>query len=146
MPFIIVKNDGHVVVMQLLEGTDPEAEIAKWTNEDREAVSHVYEVADEAVPGDHTFFAAWQCEAGTLTVNMEKAREVHRDNLRALRAPKLEALDIEYQRADERGSVEDKATVAAAKQTLRDVTADPAIDAAQTPEALKAAIPLVLID
>ena len=57
---------------------------------------------------------------------------------------KLAALDVEYQHADERGDVAEKARIAAKKQALRDVTADPAIEAAQTPEALKAVWPDIL--
>jgi hypothetical protein len=47
-------------------------------------------------------------------------------------------LDMAYLRADESKDEVAKATIAAEKQALRDAPADPAIDAAGTPEELKA--------
>lgn len=90
---------------------------------------------------DRTFRNAWKHDGDKVDVDMPKAREIHKDNLRLLRAPKLAALDIEYQRADERGDVARKVEIAVQKQALRDVTNAAGIDAAQTPEELKAAIP-----
>lgn len=79
-----------------------------------------------------------------ITINMGKAREIQRDRLRAMRVPLLNALDVEYQRADEQGDMVAKAAIAAKKQILRDVTKDPAIDAAETPEELAVVIPDIL--
>lgn len=81
------------------------------------------------------FRDAWDFDGATPVLVMSKARDVHRDRLRALRAPKLAALDVEQLRGR---------NVDAQKQALRDVTDDPAIDAANTPEELLAAIPSVL--
>jgi hypothetical protein len=77
-----------------------------------------------------------------ITVNMEKAREVWRDIIRQSRDPKLAELDIEFQRCVEVGA--DTSAVVAQKQELRDATAYPPIDDAQTPEELKVAWPPVL--
>lgn len=101
--------------------------------------AHVVNVQD--IPTDHTFRDAWSHEAGVISVRMDKAKEIHRDKLRAARKPMLEQLDIEYQRAHEQDDKEKLQTVAAAKQLLRDITAHPDIDAAQTPEELKAVWP-----
>ena len=83
-----------------------------------------------------------------LTVNlgydMPKARSIHRQRLRELRAPLLSKLDVEYQRADEAGDLSAKKQIAAKKQALRDATAHPAIDQAMTIEALSKAVPAVL--
>jgi hypothetical protein len=38
-----------------------------------------------------------------IRVNMDKAREIKKDMVRAERAPKLEALDVEFMRAVEAG-------------------------------------------
>ncbi len=46
--------------------------------------------------------------------------------------------------ADEKGDDVLKSSIANEKQKLRDATQDPIIDAAKTPEELKAAIPMVL--
>ena len=110
------------------------------------------------IPSDRYFRNAWVCPNGKIEHDMTKCREIHKDRLRALRAPKLEDLDVEYQRADEReiachdindqDSVRqartDKREITAQKQTLRDVTKDPRIVAATTPDELKAAIPACL--
>jgi hypothetical protein len=94
-----------------------------------------------AIPADRTFRDAWNAD---LSVDMEKARAIHREALRQARVPLLAALDIAYARADEQGDTATKQAVAAQKQELRDITADPAIDAAETPAQLKAVWPDVL--
>jgi hypothetical protein len=100
-------------------------------------------------PADRTFRNAWKikgksaegvehAECADIEVDMPRAREIHKDFLRRKRVPLLEDLDIEYQRADERGDQQQKKAVAAKKQALRDVTDDPRIAAAKTPDDLKA--------
>ena len=96
------------------------------------------------IPVERRFRAAWRDGGQSVAVDMPAAREIHRDYLRALRAPILAKLDTEYMRADEAGDVAAKARIAAQKQALRDVTADPAIEAAKTPEALAAVLPAAL--
>jgi len=81
-----------------------------------------------------------------ITVDMTKAREIKRDQLRAERKPLLEKLDVEYMRAQEAGDTALQQEIAAKKQALRDATVDPAIDAATTPDELKAATPAALQD
>ncbi len=90
---------------------------------------------------DRTFRNAWKND---LTVDMPKARDIHRARLRIMRIPRLAALDVDYQKADEAGDLTLKREIAAKRQALRDVTAAPEIEAAQTPEELKAAIPDIL--
>jgi len=79
-----------------------------------------------------------------IFTDMTKAREIKRDQLRAERKPLLEKLDVEFMRAQEQGDQTKADEIAAKKQALRDVTADPAIDAATTPDELKAARPEAL--
>jgi len=79
-----------------------------------------------------------------IDCDMTKARDIHRHGLRRMRVPKLAALDVEYMRADETGDTAEKQRLAALKQALRDATADPRIEAAQTPEQLKAVMPEAL--
>ena len=57
-----------------------------------------------------------------ITINLEKAKAITKDRLRAERAPLLQKLDVEYQRADEVSDTTKKAEVAAEKQRLRDIT------------------------
>lgn len=74
-----------------------------------------------------------------ITLNMAKARDIHRQRLREARAPLFSALDVAFQRAMESGA--DTSAIVAQKQELRDVTNHPAIEAAQTAEELKAVWP-----
>jgi hypothetical protein len=102
-------------------------------------------IDDSLIPADRTFRAAWTRDVGRLvSIDMSKAREIHRDRMRSARGPKLRELDVAYQRADEAGDIDQKRTIAAEKQTLRDITAHPDIDNAMTPDALKAIWPEVL--
>lgn len=77
-----------------------------------------------------------------IKVNMNKARNIQRQLIRSAREPLLKKLDVEYQKADEAGNIEEKKKIAAEKQRLRDAPADPAIEAASTPEELKQVWPL----
>ena len=79
-----------------------------------------------------------------IKVNMDKAREIKKDMIRAERSPKLAALDVEFMRAVEAGDTDLQATIAAKKQALRDATDDPAIASATTPDELKAVVPAAL--
>ena len=71
-----------------------------------------------------------------ITINVNKAKEITKERLRAERAPLLAGLDVAYQRADESGDAEKKAEVVAEKQRLRDITQ--LADQAQTLDELKA--------
>lgn len=128
-----------------------ESIIAQYVN-DRHWVGPVAPVRWEFVPNDYvdlntdrTFRNAWKHGPGQPDVDMPKAREIQRNRLRRMRAPLLEQLDTEYMRADEAGNQQEKLRIAQRKQALRDVTIDPRIDAAKTPEELKAVIPAVLV-
>ena len=79
-----------------------------------------------------------------IKVNMDKAREIKKDMIRAERDPKLAALDVDFMRAVEQGDTDLQATIATKKQALRDATDDPAIAAATTPDELKAVVPTAL--
>jgi hypothetical protein len=70
-----------------------------------------------------------------ITINFDKAVDITKDRLRAERAPLLQKLDVDYQRADEAADAVKKAEVAAEKQRLRDITQ--LADAATTLEELK---------
>ncbi len=93
------------------------------------------------LPPDREFRDAWKHTGSRVEVDMPAAREIHKNRLREMRQPLLAALDIAYQRADEIGDTIAKSAVALRKQKLRDVTADPAIATAKTPEALAQVIP-----
>ena len=106
--------------------------------------TNVHVVEFEELPQDRYFRNAWSTDGKAVSVDMDKARAIHKDRLREMRAPKLAALDADYDKADEAGDAEAKKDVATKKQALRDVTKDPAIAAATTPDELKAVIPAAL--
>ena len=68
-------------------------------------------------------------------IDMAKAREIHKTNIRTARAPKLAELDIEFQKALETGA--STTDIVAKKQALRDAPADSGIAAASDADALK---------
>ncbi len=68
-----------------------------------------------------------------ITVNLSKAKDITKDRLRAERAPLLEALDVQFQRALETNA--DTAEIVAEKQRLRDITK--LADSAKTTNELK---------
>ena len=69
-------------------------------------------------------------------IDMAKAREIHKTNIRVARKPLLEALDIEFQKALETGA--NTTNIIAKKNALRDAPADSAIAAATDTDSLKA--------
>ena len=69
-------------------------------------------------------------------IDMAKAREIHKTNIRTARAPKLAELDIEFQKAQETSA--DTSAIVAKKQALRDAPADSDITSAADTDALKA--------
>jgi len=71
-----------------------------------------------------------------VTIDMTKAKEIHKANIRAARAPKLQELDIEFQKAQETSA--DTSAIVAKKKALRNAPADSAIDAATDEAGLKA--------
>jgi hypothetical protein len=79
-----------------------------------------------------------------ITISMSKAREIHRNNLRQAREPKLLELDTAFQRELEKPQP-DTAAIAEAKQALRDLPAAASINQAKTPAALKALWPADLL-
>jgi len=69
-------------------------------------------------------------------IDMAKAKQIHKNNIRTVRTEKLAELDIEFQRALETSA--DTSAIVAKKQALRDAPADSTIDAATTDAELKA--------
>jgi hypothetical protein len=69
-----------------------------------------------------------------ITVNLDKAKAITKDRLRAERTPLLQAQDVAFQRAMEEGA--DTSAIVAEKQRLRDITG--LADSATTLEELKA--------
>jgi hypothetical protein len=78
-------------------------------------------VDTDSLPNEHNdFFNAWELNGTTVTINLDKAKEITKERLRAEREPLLAAQDVAFQRALESGA--DTAAIVAEKQRLRDVT------------------------
>ena len=101
-----------------------------------------YNAADYQIPAERTFRDGWEANAdtGVISVNMAKAKDIWRDKIRAAREEPLKALDTAYMKALESGS--STTQIVADKQALRDAPALASIDAANTPEELKAIQPI----
>jgi hypothetical protein len=72
------------------------------------------------LPRDNDFYDAWEMDATSVTVNLDKAKEITKKRLRAERTPLLAAQDVAFQRALESGA--DTTAIVAEKQRLRDIT------------------------
>tara|TARA_R100000458_G_scaffold59001_1_gene68369 strand:+ start:232 stop:492 length:261 start_codon:yes stop_codon:yes gene_type:complete len=70
-----------------------------------------------------------------FSMDMAKAREIHKTNIRLARVTKLAELDIEFQKAQETSA--DTSTIVAKKQALRDAPAATTIASATTIDELK---------
>ena len=86
------------------------------------------------LPRDNDFYDAWEMDATSVTVNLDKAKELTKKRLRAERVPLLQAQDVAFQRALETGA--DTSAIVAEKQRLRDITG--LVDAVTTLEGLRA--------
>ena len=155
MKVIVARNDGSVSVMALLgdaaeaANSAPDqldviiqAEIAQLPDDLRQGIVSWRAVSDEEVPEDRTFRGAWRAGTTGIDFDMDHCRMIWKDRMREARAPKLAALDMAFQRAIEDGT--DTSSIVAQKQALRDVTTDPSIEAAQTPDELKLVWPEIL--
>jgi len=68
-----------------------------------------------------------------IIIDINKAKDITKDRLRAERKPLLEAQDVAFQRALESGA--DTSAIVAEKQRLRDITA--LVNSVNTTEELK---------
>jgi len=71
-----------------------------------------------------------------FSIDMPKARNIHRDQIRLTRKDKFVELDLEFNRALETSA--DTTSIVSKKQALRDAPADSAIESAADVTALKA--------
>lgn len=95
-------------------------------------------IEQNAPPNDRTYRDAWKDDGKAIVHDMDKAKEIHRNILRAERATAFTDLDVQFMVALEQNDSATAQQVTAEKQTLRDITDDPRIDAAATIDDLKA--------
>lgn len=93
-------------------------------------------VEDSEIPTDRTFRDAL-VDTGSLEHDVEKARELKREQLRHERATAFIELDGQWMRAFARGDARTAAEVEAKRQALRDLPASDRIREARTVDELK---------
>lgn len=129
---IIFENDNGGVSVCIPTGELP---IDKVLEKDVPANRNARIIPASDLPNqDNDFFNAWELDGATITVNLDKAKAITKDRLRAERTPLLAAQDVLFQRALE--SSADTAAIVAEKQRLRDITS--LADSATTLDALRA--------
>ena len=124
--------NGYTIVFPNLQ-----EEIDKWHPTYKERVLSTRTIEKSEVPTDRYFRDAWE-DNGVVEVNMEKAKEIQRNYLRKEREPLLKELDIQYTKSLETKDNQLQDEIVRQKQVLRDITEDPRIANAQSPEELKA--------
>ena len=160
------REDDSVAITYCAPGVDPEQhrdELIARAKADKEAAErgeiHVpdgHELANAdylvhepvaiaaAIPQDSTreFRNAmvWDPAGKKVVHHMGRARELRRDRLRALRAPVLDALDRDYNKAVGMKNDAEAAAVEKKRQALRDITKHSAIDKAATLDELRAVV------
>lgn len=140
--FSLKHADGSVAIMHLVDGADLNEAVRKFSQSSFIPVE-VSPLDPAAIPADRTYRNAWtRGLGGPIVHDMAKAKEIHRDKLRAARKTALLALDTEVSKALARGDAATASAHETDRQRLRDVTADPRIANAQTVEQLKAVWPL----
>jgi hypothetical protein len=101
-----------------------------------------YVIVDKAnLPQDRIFRNAWVLNGEEVGIDLPKAKDIRMEQLRVMREPIMESLDVEFMKALESGNTELQQSITAQKQALRDFTSDPLPDDI---EALKTYIPDVL--
>lgn len=127
---IIFTNDNGGVSVCIPTGELP---IEQVQAKDTPAGSIIVNTSD--LPNEYNdFFDAWELVDGKVEVSLAKAKELTKKRLRAEREPLLQAQDVKFQRALEKGF--DTTAIVAEKNRLRSVT--DLVDAETTLEGLRA--------
>lgn len=87
-----------------------------------------YAIVDSLEGIDNDYFDGFIYEDGEAVADIAACKSIHLDKFRAVRAPKLAKLDVDFMRAVEQGDTAKQAEIATAKQELRDVTKTPLPD------------------
>lgn len=113
----IIHPTGELTIDQVFQKDVPD---------EYKSTAHIVE--DEVIPSDRTFRDAWQLDYNekdkklvpAISENLDKAKEIHKEKLRAERKPLLEEQDILFMKALETNS--DTKKILEEKQRLRDIT------------------------
>lgn len=102
-------------------------------------VGDYLEIEHDEIPNPK-YVSAFNLKNSQITIDMAKAKELRKEELRNQRTPKLAELDIQFMRAVEQGDTATQQAVGAKKQALRDITSSPAFDTATTLDQLEAIV------
>jgi len=91
-------------------------------------------------PQENTFRSAWYFNGDVIEVDMETARNIWREKIRYARIEEFAKLDADFMKALETDA--DTTEIIAKKQVLRNAPSHLDIDAAATPNELKAVQPI----
>ena len=91
-------------------------------------------ISKDKIPNSPYFLDAYDYASQKFSLNMSKAKEIHKNRIRQARITKLAELDIEFQKALETSA--STTDIVAKKQALRDAPAASAIDSASSTDEL----------
>jgi hypothetical protein len=144
--YAISNKDGSIEIMRILmtyyytgEEITIESEIARFSQEKQDQIVSYKEINEEDLPSDRIFRNAWTISDKKIDYDLNKAKELKKEELRILRQPLLQDLDVQYMKALEQ-SLPTK-DIVDQKQILRDITA---VEMPDDIEQLKTFIPEVL--
>ena len=95
--FVYTDDNGMLIIVCPADKTDKTLDEIKASN--CPADKTVYTVEPSKCPTDRSFRDAWSFDGTNFGVNITKAKEIHKENIRSARTEKLAELDIEFQRA-----------------------------------------------
>lgn len=143
MKVVVITNpyyDGRISVIYPADGVEISHIIETQVDLTKEYFIMNY---DDLPNDDNDYFNSWVFDRNELgepfgiKIDMIRARDIYRDQLREKRKPLLEALDVKYIRALEMQNSDLINEIVIEKQKLRNITTDARIDTAMTIKELR---------
>lgn len=94
-----------------------------------------------AIPASRAFRMAWELTAGTVAVNMPRARTIKREQLQRLESQKVQALTNSINEADDRNDQGEVARLKNLRRSARGAASRADLDSITNPSDLEAFIP-----
>ena len=132
--FVYTDDDGMLIVVCPADKTEKTLDEIKTLN--CPTTNTIYTVQPSDCPIDRSFRDAWTFDGTNFSVDITKAKEIHKDKIRLAREKKFEELDVEFQRALETSA--DTSAIVTKKQALRYAPSSAGITTAVTATDLKA--------
>ncbi len=143
--FIFERPDGALAITHVVDKTLDEDVLINNLLQDKNHEGFILKEKTDTYPNmSPDFFKCYVYTDIGVVLDMAKAREEWRNQLRQRRIPVLDKLDIEFQRALEVNDTKKQAEIVANKNILRDCTANPAIETATNIFELKQTLPNLL--